>query len=905
MPQVQHISYQRVLLMVFLIFTPMLFPAYAFAHQAQATTGGPTIIKVSVGFDGIYQDGNWVPIQIDLSNTGNDFKGKIAVGVPSTPTMGPASITSINTYQEDIDLPPGSQKQVTISVPFNQAFQGSTSQSSINLIDSTNHVIAHKSLVPNTNNAKLTLIGVLSDTPNNFNQLNLAISSLLSTSGQQKNLTAATMPTQAEVLKNFDVLVIDNFTTSTLSQNQLAALQSWVSQGGTLIVTGGPEWKRTLSNLSSNLLPVTVKSNGILPAGTHLLPVDEMTTPNQQSTDTLKSAVAISIAQPSAGSTTLLTAGNIPIITQKKQGQGTTYYLAYDPTIEPLASWSQTSQIWSSLLIRPLADRILTTASSIQTNMGMGNTNTMSWQNKSYNTSTIVTLLQSFFPNAYPSIWLVLLLLISYVLILGPIRLLIIRIFKRRDWTWRIVLGTILAFTLLSYGLALLQKGSSIITSSITIEQLHTPDSTGTTGQATTFVGIFVPSQGDFQVHVPGTSLVQTTDQTNNISYIQNQPANNQQSTFNLGNNGTDIDLQGVNIWTTRNLVVQHDTHTSGAITSQLQLQQNIVSGTVTNSLPYGLSDAFVLIGNTYISLGELPPNSSKQVNINLASNQNQGTNSPLIADQIATSRGMNVSPNGGYPGNNSNYNSLNTARRHASMLEAMSGGYCDSNNNCSNQTMQIFNAGGPIVKTYLNGGRQSIQDPLLLPGSAATIIGWAPSQLIQNGNITVNGQSTNDTQETLVQAPLDLHLTGNVHIASELINSQIVHIQQNSSGNIQEAAPNIYVLTTGSMTFEYLLPANVQIQNSTLAFTSSANANQIPHQTTGATTNINNLQSYLYNWQTGKWDSITFSGYASSVKAAQPYIGPDNRILLHVSNHDSNAIFDKPALDVQGTVSH
>ncbi|GHO84685.1 DUF7408 domain-containing protein [Dictyobacter formicarum] len=883
-------------LALFLFFA--LFSPSALAYQQHSVASGPTITNASMGFEGLYRDGNWVPIQVNLSNTGGDFTGKVSITIPTTPLNGPNATISTNSYQEAINLPPGSKKQISIPVPLNLNAQGANAEVSVNLLDASGHIVSHKGLASNTT-SNLTLVGILSDTPNNFGQLNLALSNLFTTAGQTKNLTVAAMPKQAAILKNFDVIVVDNFTTGSLSQEQLAALQNWVYQGGNLIVTGGPEWKRTLSAFPASLLPVTINGTGNIPANKHLLPVNTLTPGDQASNDMLKAAVPISTAQPTQNTTTLLSSDRTPVIVQKVQGQGTVYYLAYDPTIEPLASWQNTHQLWSNLLLRSLGDRVLMSTGAA------GNTITpVSNNNGAF--STLVSLLQTFFPNAYPSIWLILILLLSYILILGPLRLLLIRAFKRRDWSWRIVLATIAVFTLLSYGLALQQKGSAIINSSITLIQLNTPDKTGSSGHATTFLGVFVPSQGDFQVHVPGASLVQPADPNGYVDPAYRGTSNNQQSIYTVGSNGTDIDLQGVDIWTTRSLVAQRDMHTSGGITSQLQLQRNILSGTVTSTLPYTLTDAFVVMGNSYVSLGEIKPNSTTRIQLNLGSNTpNSPSNNLTIADQIANSRGMITNPNGGYYSYNSNNNQVkDTPHRHVLMLEALSGGYCD-NNNCYHQNLQMVNNNGVITKRFVVGNNVSDRDPLLLSGAPATIIGWANDSSAINGNITVNGQTPNGSQETMVQAPLDVNFTGTIQLPSGVINSQIVHIQQSAPGNIQEPALGTYTMTTGNMTLEYTLPNISKLENSSLTFTSSLSPTKSVGQTIGATTNINHLQSYLYNWQTGNWDSVSFSEFTCTVKSAQSYIGPGGRILLHLSNHDTNAVFDKPVLTLQGTVAH
>ena len=68
---------------------------------------------------------------------------------------------------------------------------------------------------------------------------------------------------------------------------------------------------------------------------------------------------------------------------------------------------------------------------------------------------SIDSLLQAFLPDTFPSILFILILLLSYIVVLGPVRFLLVRRLKRRDWSWRITLIAILVFSLLSYGLAL------------------------------------------------------------------------------------------------------------------------------------------------------------------------------------------------------------------------------------------------------------------------------------------------------------------------------------------------------------------------------------------------------------------------------------------------------------------
>ncbi len=891
-PRISKVSIMLVLCFFALFF---VIPSPVSAHSANRAADGPAITRVSIGFDEQYQDGNWVPVQVTLSNNGTDFSGKVSIQVPSSSYNIPGNATSTSIYQEPISLPPGSHKQVTLYIPLNLGTQGNRSPITVDLLDSNDHKIASHTSSPNSISPNTVVVGILSTQPNNFGMLNSALSSVLNASIiQTKMLTATTLPNQADILRNFDAIVIDNFTTQTLASDQIAALQSWVNQGGVLIVTGGPEWQRTIGHLPSSLLPMVITGTDTLPAGTHLLPVSGPVKSSQA--DTVQSPVTISVAKPQVDSNILLKAGNIPLITTTIEGLGTVFYLAYDPALEPFVGWTGTSQLWSGLMLRALGDQILSNSTG----------SSVTWQGNAYG-NTMDTLLKSFFPNAYPPNWLILVLLLSYILLLGPIRLIFVRKLKKRDWSWRIVLTTIVVFTLLSYGLALQQKGTSIVSSSISVIQLNRPDTTGSAEHVTTYIGVFVPSQGDFIVHIPGSNLVQpSSSQQQYQTYPYRSQTTAQQTIVQSAATGTDVDLKGVDIWTARTLVAKHDLHTAGGITSNLSLQQNTISGTVTNTLPYALNDIYVLVGNDYKSLGNLPPNSTQTVNLTLSTNLNGNAangQQQTIADQIASKLGIVGSSYSPY---NTTSQIQDEPHRHAAMLEALSGGYCDGSSPCyRSNTATIVGINGGMTKSliYNTGAR----DPLLLAGAPVTLIGWTQAQADSASNATINGQPLNGTRETLIQAPLNINYTGNIHIPASFVRSQISNMQQDQTGNIQEVSPGTYTMTVGSMTFEYTLPNTPALQNSTLSFRASSNPARIPTQNTGTTTDINHMQAYLYNWQTGNWDSVTFNQFALLMNNANPYIGPGNRVLLHLVNQDTTlgtTIFDRPALDLQATVS-
>jgi uncharacterized membrane protein YhaH (DUF805 family) len=897
----------------------LLFPMSASAHTARNASGGPSF-HVNAGFDARYRDGNWIPVQVTLSNSGTDFTGAISVNVPP-PYLGGGSANPQAVYQAPISLANGAQKQVMLYVPLYFGSQGSTQTFSVDLLNSDGQKVSSQQTTVRTLGSDDIFVGVLSDQSAGFSPLSSLKLPNQTASIVVEQLDATTMPTVAAVLQNFDLIVLDNFTTSSLNHEQLIALQNWVNQGGALIVVGGPEWRQTLSPLPATLLPVAVTGTADIAAGTALLPVGGPTKggpEHSKTSDSVHTPVTVSTGTPLSGSSVVLASGTTPLIVQSNLGQGTICYLAFDPTLEPILSWPSAGVLWKGLLLRTLGDQLVVPGSTL----GLGS----SMKFSPYRGS-IDSLLQAFLPNTFPSILFILILLLSYIVVLGPVRFLLVRRLKRRDWSWRITLIAILVFSLLSYGLALQQKGMAVLSDSASILQLSRPGTAGSANSSahtTTYLGVFVPSQGNFQVHMDGSNLVQPS--SNQFQYYSGQQSP-QLTTITASPHGTDVNLQGVNIWTFHTVVSQQDSAVHGGIVSQLTLKNGTLTGTVTNTLPHALSDVYVLIGNSYTSLGSLPANWTKQVNLAVDSSIN---NAGLpFAEQIASRTGQNIGPY-------INASQLhNEQQRHLAMLIALSGQYtgyyCGPGGPCfQSAPIPIYKGailGRAIINSpaigngfvysgssgvFLSGGGPLLfneRDPLLVPGAPATLIGWMDTSTDTANGITINGYQSAGLQETLVQAPLDVNLAGSVNLGSTFVSSQIVDIESQGN-NIQEQLTGVYTMTTGSMTFEFTLPNVTRLYADSATISEPANIASYAQRVGLPSTvlvDANHLHASLYNWQTSSWKSIDMSNFSYSTNSITPYIGPGGRILLQVANQDSSVgtiVFGKPSLQLQGTVA-
>ncbi|MBV9258622.1 MAG: hypothetical protein JO215_11445 [Ktedonobacteraceae bacterium] len=887
------------------LFAFSLFPLTASAYSTTSSLSKPTF-HVSAGFNSRYRDSNWVPVQVSLRNDSADFSGFVSIDVPA-PSASMARSSPMLTYQEAVTLPTGSQKQVTLNVPVSVGDQGSTQAITVNLLDANNQKISSETTTLRSIGPSDIFAGILSDQTNGFGPLNTLPLADPSASILVEPLNASTMPTVTEVLKNFDLIILDDFTTSNLSKNQLMTLQNWVTWGGSLIVVGGPDWRRTLSPLPSSLLPVSMIGTKTLPRKTALLPIGGPTKGGPEHhpiPDTVQGAVTASTAIPAPHTTVALSSDDTtPLLVQEKLGQGMVCYLAFDPTLNPVLNWPGTSALWQGLLLRMLGDQVLTSGP----NVGHAGSGQLSPGNSS---GSFSSLLQSSLPNMLPPNWLILVLLLGYVAVLGPIRLLLVHFLKKRDWSWRIALSTIVIFSALSYTLALQQKGTSVVSSSISILQLAQPDTTGTPAHTTTYVGVYLPNQGNFQVNVPGRSLVQTYTESSS----QGLPA-----TMVAAENETNVKLQGINTWSLRTLVTKQDRHLPGSIIPHLTFQSNnLLRGTVTNSLPYALNNAYLLISNHFQSLGNMAPGETRSVSLSLENVASSANNLMLtsLADQIAASNNLQV-PYSAY------YNSsqrLNPLQRHMAQLAILSGEneqYCGTVP-CFQSTQPFATASGVLVNsssTLISGNGPSTQvnsrDPLLVPGSPATLIGWIAPTSHTGDTVDVVDSRIAGTQETFLQTPLNVSFSDptnqSVNVPSDMITGQLIDAQSQSA---QTQSPGVYTLNAGSMTFEFALPGDLQLRNGNITLTEPSSLTQgaIPlGQGTASIIDVNHIQIFLYNWQKQTWERFAFNQFSLSINNAQSYIDSNGRIVMQFANQNASqgtAVFSKPSLQLRGLLA-
>jgi len=870
-----------------LMLALFLLPLEASAHTTNTPATGPTL-QMNVGFEDDSRLDYWTPVQITLGNDGPDFTGALSATTYTGPFTSGLTVGTILpwSYQEPIILPHGSQNQITMYIPF---YESPAIPRGIiaTLRNNKGKVVATQMSTPYTLRPGSLLVGILSSQDADFSPLDAVSLPDPTRSIERVTLNARTLPDMAGVLDNFDVIVLDDFTTSTLTSSQLTALQTWINQGGALVEIGGADQQHTLGPLPPALLPVTLHGTASLPAGTHLLPIGSPTiadTGQAPAPDSLRQPIPISTASLPAPADsrqalfstiqTVLASGSTPLIVQAHQGQGVICYLAFDPAAGPLAGWPGSLALWKGLLFRLLGDQLLIPETISRYNSGPG--------------QLILRggLLQILQPDTLLPAWELTFLLLGYLLLLGPICLVLNRRLKRPQWNWRIILSGMVIFSLLTYGLAYSQRGASV--NSISLIQLNQG---GSSAHVTTYFSVLTPNQGNVKVGIPGKNLaLPITD-----ALFQGGPPSQdraQRSITMLGQHEANVNLLGTGIWSLDPILSEEDQAVQGGMLSHLALHNGTLTGTVTNTLDTALSDVYILMSHSYVYIGRLAAGQTQLVNISLHSSTLNA--SATLADQIARDSHLPV-PYFPYA---SSAQPQTDFQRHLAILTALSGegfafvpcnGLCSTHAIVNKHTIMTPPPGGPKV----NAGDSS--DPLLIAGAPATLIGWISQRLDAINNVTINGITPGGTQDNLLQVPLNIDITGSSNLPPGFISGQVINVQGNE---VQTTSPSIYSMSAGSITFEFIVPDIMNLQSSNITITE-------PY--IGQPTNMGSIQARLYNWQAGSWDAIRLSNNSFTIANTKVYTSSGGCILLRLTNQNTSLgvlTFGRPSLSLSSTGS-
>ncbi|HEU5101103.1 MAG TPA: hypothetical protein VFU22_18890 [Roseiflexaceae bacterium] len=534
----------------------------AASARAQSQQQSPITLDVRAGYEGAYRLGEWFPIQIDIGNDGPDLRGVLEWSFPGQ--------IDEQTFRQAIDLPRGARKHVTLD-----AFaRGFARNGQLRVLDGENPLIAQDISLDSADEG-VFLAGVISSDPAMLNSLNsLQITGFSST--QVRHLDAADLREHAAVLRGLNALFLHDLDSATLTPAQRDALGLWVSLGGQLIVSGGVGGQQAAAGLAG-LLPVQV--GGALAQG-DLTPLAGLA----RASALPNPSAPLSPAQPLAQAEQIPPASGL--LFRWRYGAGLVTFSAFD--FASLRGWIGENGLWAN---------VLTQQSVLAPGYGA----------RLSQTSLLERGVLRLPSLNLPSTAVVLVFLLTYVLVIGPINYLVLRRLRRLEWAWFSVPLVVLVFACGLYAVGVVMRGGQSQVSQAAVVQGAEGQSRGF---ATGFVGLFSPRRAAYMIGFPAQTLVggspgRFTSPDQFEAVVADE----------AGERSIRVLADVVSVST---FVAEQMVDLPVSVQSSLTNDGSGIHGEVRNTGASALEDVMIVRGSSFARLGTLAPGAAGQVAGNL-----------------------------------------------------------------------------------------------------------------------------------------------------------------------------------------------------------------------------------------------------------------------------------------------
>lgn len=325
------------------------------------------------------------------------------------------------------------------------------------------------------------------------------------------------LPSHSAGYAAFDQLVWPGADPSTLTPPQIRALTHWVADGGHLVLTVTENWKVLAASELEPLLPLQFQ--GTVDTVRHQPVFEALGAPRAVNGT---APMAVGILRNRVGQRTFLrasTSDGLPAWVTSTYGLGSVSVLTFDPRVEPLKSAVPTEVLWRTLLALPAQRELLTVdATTTLSNLGVHELGAGHLAQALHilerNGGTALDGNDEYGPRAdydrqvrewladipgvapLPMTWL---LAFSglYLLVIGPLDWIGLRLLHRQPWTWVTFPTTVVVFSSIALVGTAYTKGDQAMLSTLEVVDVL-PGTDLWRGDA--FVGVFATGRTPIQV---------------------------------------------------------------------------------------------------------------------------------------------------------------------------------------------------------------------------------------------------------------------------------------------------------------------------------------------------------------------------------------------------------------------
>ena len=411
---------------------------------------------------GSYAVGGWAAIAMTLVNEGSPTSGHLEAD------------TDAGTTRRFVEMPAGSRKTVTIYVQPG----GFQREVAVRYVEPNGTV--RTTVEVHAREQSSHQVAIVGD-PNGSLRAQLS-GAIVPGASEPILLATRDVPERPEPLEGIDTMVWASDATA-LAEAQRRSIERWVAGGGQLIVIGGPDWQ-TRATAFTDLLPLEA-----------LAATDDV---DQSNLAAWVGADAAAVAAETVAGGTPRTDARVlvaaddetPLVSMRPIGAGRVLLLGPDLAADTYRGWPGSPQLWSRLL-----------PSTIVTDAFFGG----QMPDREQAAGSMAQALNTLPALEVPPAELLLIVIVAYIVLIGPVSYLVLSRLDRRELAWVTAPVLVLLFTAGSYGIGVTLKGSEVLVNQIAVVRTA-PGVRAATVES--YAGVFSPTRGTYDLAVEADALV-------------------------------------------------------------------------------------------------------------------------------------------------------------------------------------------------------------------------------------------------------------------------------------------------------------------------------------------------------------------------------------------------------------
>lgn len=638
----------------FMIVIALLLTVAAFLPVKVYSAGSRADVSMEVqaGFNGVARLGAYIPYRILLINKGRAVEGEAQIEI---------KIDSQNktVFSKPVSLAERATKEIVINAPVFTARRGI--QVKFREAGKTVKEMEYTftKLIP----PEMKTIGVLSSDNAAYDFMNGAMipqsgnnaydekmnvmkaagvySSSVSVTAEARKagevnkvesilipLTGENFPEDIKIMNSFDILILGNFDTGTLSVGQLKALEKWVESGGTLVIGTGANWKKVYSSIPDTLKKFSISGISSGKPSEELGNFAETDFTSSADLDTVTGNIGFEYVKaeterPEKTNTVaegdkelfpvysanvdevLIGDGVRPLAVKYMHQSGRILFLTFDPGMEPFVNWEGRQTFWENLLFHSSnASRIYQRGSGYY------------YANNNYYLNDLAAQVPE---DRSPPFLFMFIMIAAYIIIAGPVIYIFLKKKDKRDFNWLAVPAIALVCLLIIYVAGFKTRYSTAVFNTVSMINL---DMDNQKADITTGMGVFNNKRGDLKLTYSEQDHIDfDVTQSENQSYVVyadgKEPEGKVVSKL-VSAEPASYELYDVSMWEPKYLTAKKSEPFQDKIINSVQISDGIFHAVINNTTKYDFTEAFITIGSNFINAGDILSGREKVLEVDL-----------------------------------------------------------------------------------------------------------------------------------------------------------------------------------------------------------------------------------------------------------------------------------------------